>query len=123
MIIEELEDIHTDVPVFQKYVKINIGLVASQGAELYVGKVLADGVYLADVVCNELIEIPVENCKAAAWFYPNTITIWEQGKYVLDITTPGERKEVSEELLRIKESRDTKKGNTWEIRRLVLKRT
>jgi len=123
LIIEELEDIDTEVPVFQKYIKINIGLVASQGAELYVGKVLTDGVYQANVVCNEPFEIPVENYKAATWFYPNTTTIWDQEKYVLDITTPGERKEISDELLRIKEARDTRKGSTWKLRRLVLKRT
>jgi len=123
LIIEELEGIDTDVSVFQKYIKINIGLVASQGAELYIGKVLTDGVYQANVVCNEPFEIPVENYKAAAWFYPNTITIWEQEKYVLNNSTPRERKEISDELLRIKESRDTRKGSTWKIRKLILNRT
>jgi hypothetical protein len=75
LIIEELEDIYSEVSVFQKYIKINLGLVASQGAERYVGKILADGLRKAEVLCNKCIEIPVESFKATAWFYLKTITI------------------------------------------------
>jgi hypothetical protein len=55
--------------------------------------------------------------------FPNTITIWEHEKYILDTSIERERKEISDELLRMKESRDTRKGSTWKIRKLILKRT
>ena len=122
LIIEELEDIETDNPVFQRYLAINIGLVASQGAVLYVGKTVADGVYDADVLCKECISIPVTNYQAATWFYPNTVTIWEQEQYVLDNINAKVRKELSDELLRIKQSHDTMEAGTWKLRRLVLQR-
>ena len=122
LFIEEVEDVTTEIKVFQKYLKINAGLIASQGSHLYVGTILANGVYNADVLCNECVTIPVANCQAAAWFLPNTITIWEQEQYILDNVTQAEREEVSTALSRIKESGDSRNESTWKIRRLVLKR-
>jgi len=120
--IEELEDITTEIGVFRKYLKINNGLIASQGASLYVGPLLAGGSYDADVLCNECVTIPVANYQAAGWFFPNTVTIWKEEHYVLDSTSQEEREEISSDLLRIKESNDTHRGITWKMRRLVLRR-
>ena len=120
--IEEVEDVTTEVPVFQKYLKINAGLIASQGANLYVGATLADGAYNAVVLCNECVTIPVANFKAATWFLPNTLTIWKEEKYILDNVTQAEREEIATAISRIKDSGDAREGSTWKIRRLVLKR-
>ena len=122
LIIEELEGVDTKVNVFKKYLRINSDLIASQGASLYVGNVLVNGTYNATVLYNECVTIPVANYQAATWFYPNTITIWEKEQFVLDKLTKKQRKDISSEILRIKESNDTRKDSTWKIRRLVLKR-
>ena len=122
LFIEELEDITTDVKVFQKYIKINDGLIASQGAHLYVGTTLANGRYNADILCNSCLTIPVANYLAATWFLPNTLTIWKEEQYVLDRVSQAEREEISTTILQIKESGDAREGSTWKIRRLVLKR-
>ena len=121
LIIEELEGVDTEVTVFKEYLSINCSLIESQGASLYVGNVLGNGTYNAGVLYNECITIPVANCQAATWFYPNTITLWEKEPFVLDKLTKKQRKDISSEILKIKESKDTCEDSTWKIRRLVLK--
>ena len=121
-IIEELEGVDTEVNIFKEYLKINCGLIESQGASLYVGNVLGNSTYNTSVLYNECITIPVANYQAATRFYPNTITIWEKEQYVHDRLTKKQRKNISEEILRIKESNDTSKDSTCRMRRLVLKR-
>ena len=64
--------------VFEEYLAVNKGLVASQGASLYVGGLLADGGYDAEVLSNECVEIPVPNHTVATRFLPNTLTVWEE---------------------------------------------
>ena len=122
LFIEEVEDVTTEVKVFQKYLKINAGLITSQGANLYVGTTIADGIYNADVLCNECVTIPVANFEAATWFLPNTLTIWKEEQYILDNVTQAEREEISTAISQIKDSGDAREGSTWKIRRLALKR-
>jgi len=43
LFLDELQAIDTDNPVFQRYLEVNSALIRSQGADLYVGKTLADG--------------------------------------------------------------------------------
>ena len=119
--IEEVEDVITEVEVFQKYLKINADLIASQGANLYVGTTIADGTYNAVVLCNECVTIPVANFTAATWFLPNTLTIWKEEQYILDNVTQEKREEISAAISQIKESGDAREGSTWKIRRLALK--
>jgi trans-aconitate 2-methyltransferase len=122
VLIEEVEDVTTEAKVFQNYLKINAGLIASQGANLYVGTTLAKGMYNADVLCNEYVTIPVANFKAATWFLPNTLTIWKEEQYILDNVTQAEREEIATAISQIKDSGDAREGSTWKIRRLALKR-
>ncbi len=121
LFIEEVEDVITKNAIFQKYLDINRGLVGSQGAELFVGGKLAKAIYEANVLCNECFTIPVSNWEAATWFYPNTISVWEQEEYVREKLSQTERREISEKLLRIKESHDQNSEITWYMRRLVLR--
>jgi hypothetical protein len=123
LIMDELERVETEVPAFKEYLAVNEGLVASQRAALYVGDLLAVGVYDdAKVLHNECVEIPVSNSTAASWFLPNTLTIWEQEPYILEHVAPARRREISAEILRIKEARDPHVGNTWKMRRIVLQK-
>ncbi|MCB4792132.1 MAG: class I SAM-dependent methyltransferase [Elusimicrobia bacterium] len=123
ILIEEMEGIDTGVELFKRYLKINTGLVNSQGASLYVGKELSKGRYNADVLINECIELPVKNCDAAAMFYPNTISIWQKERYVLNNCSCKERKEISEGIKKIMNSNDGRTGTTWKMRRIVLRRS
>jgi trans-aconitate 2-methyltransferase len=120
--IEELEDIDTDIEAFKKYLHINKGLVASSGATLYVGKILSNGNYKAEVLYNDKISLPVNNSTAASWFHPNTITIWEKEKYILSKVSLKERKRISNELLQILQNKDENSNITWYMRRILLKK-
>jgi len=122
LVVEELEDIDTDIPVFREYLNINDSLIGSQGASLYVGGILGSGVYSANIIHNKCVSIPVANCQAATWFHPSTITVWEKEPHVLENTTRAKREGVSAELLRIKESGDSRMGNVWKMRRVILER-
>ncbi len=122
LLVEEVEDINTDVDVFKKYLSINRGLVASERAVLYVGKILSTGDYNAEVLYNEKISSPVSNSTAASWFYPNTVTIWEKEEYVLKNFSKEEKKYVSNGLMRILNSNDEKSNITWQMRRILLQK-
>jgi trans-aconitate 2-methyltransferase len=122
LFIEEVEDIDTNIEAFKKYLHINRGLVASEGATLYVGKILSAGDYDAEVIYNEKIYLPVSNSTAASWFYPNTVSIWEKENYVLKNFSREEKKHISNELLRIlKENKDSS-NITWYMRRFLLRK-
>ncbi len=123
LFIEEVEDIDTDVDVFKKYLSINKRLIASEGAVLYVGKILSAGDYNAEVLYNEKISLPVSNSTAASWFYPNSATIWKKEKYVLKNLSREERENISNELLRILKENDESSNITWYMRRILLRKT
>jgi trans-aconitate 2-methyltransferase len=123
LLIEEVEDIDTDIEAFEKYIHINRGLIASSGAVLYVGKILSTGNYNAEVLYNEKISLPVNNSIAASWFYPNTVTIWEKEEYVLKNFYEEEKEHISNELLRILKGNDENSNITWYMRRILLRKT
>jgi len=122
LFIEEVEDIDTDVDVFKKYLSINRGLIASERAVLYVGKILSAGNYNAKILYNKKISLPVNNSTAASWFYPNTVTIWKKEKYVLNNLSGEERENISNELLRILKENDASSNITWYMRRILLRK-
>jgi ubiquinone/menaquinone biosynthesis C-methylase UbiE len=122
LLIEECEAIDTQIPVFREYIKVASDLIASAGGFLYAGKILSQGAYEAEVLCNEVISIPASNSTVAAWFYINTTTLWEREQYVLDTTSPEKRKRISNEILKIRDSGDMATGSTWKLRRIVLRK-
>ncbi len=123
LFIDELEYVETEVDVFRRYLDVNEALIASQGADLYVGKALSEGSYAAEVVCNECALLPVRNESAATWFYPNSVSVWEESEFVRECVSSEERKAVSSEIARIRDSGDTREDNTWRMRRLVLRKS
>jgi trans-aconitate 2-methyltransferase len=122
LFIEELEDIFTHVGVFKEYLEANRGLVASQGANLFIGKTLGQGRYENTVVYNDCSVFPVLNRQAAAWFYPNTVTVWEKENYIKNNFTPARRKAISAELKSIMESKNKQSAITWRMRRMIMSR-
>ncbi len=122
LLAEEIEDIQTGVKVFNRYLEINKGLILSEGANLYAGKLLAEGNYDAEILYNGIVNLTISNCDAAAMFYLNTINIWEKESYVLRNVSPNERQEISNELLSIRDSKDRRKQIAWSMRRIALRK-
>ncbi len=122
LLIDELEDIRTGVDIFQRYLEIAEGLVASQNALLYAGSVLAGGTYSEKVLANECAVLPVTNARAAEWFYPNTVSIWEEESFVLDNTTAKERKDISSALRHMRDTNDRNQEISWIMRRVALRK-
>ena len=89
---------------------------------MYAGRLLKDARYEAEVVYNQPVRIPVPNCICAAWYYPNTVSVWKRDAYIRERVSEKGAQEMAEEILRIMESGDTRKGITWTLRRLVLRR-
>jgi SAM-dependent methyltransferase len=122
LFLEEIDSIDTAVDVFKTYLAVNEGLIASEGASLYVGQAMATVNYRADVLLNAVAVLPVANHQAASWFFPNTRTIWRESDYVKERLSPEERENVGRELARLKEKEDSRSDITWRLRRFVLSR-
>jgi SAM-dependent methyltransferase len=125
MIAEEIDDIDTGGDaVIDRYLEVNRGLVASQGARLYAGEELSRGDYDASVVINEPYDLRVSKADAAAMFHPNTVSIWEKEDYVRKTVSADERREISEALEAMMREAETGRsgGIVWKLRRLVIRR-
>lgn len=121
LFIDETETVESEVEVFQHYLAMNAGMIASQGACLWIGKTLAEGEYEAEVVSSTCEPIPVANFQAATWFLPNVETVWRTDPYVQARLSPQDRQYISAEITRIMESGDSREQSVWNMRRLVLR--
>ena len=122
LFVDEIDAVDTDLEVFKTYLAMAEGIIATQGACLYVGKALGAAGHEAAALVNESVVIPVTNCQAASWFLPNTQTIWNENQYVLEHLSPKERDAIGSELNRLMTTRDSRSNITWRLRRLVLKK-
>lgn len=120
LFVDEIDGVDTDLEVFKTYLAMAEGIIAAQGACLYVGKALEAAEHEADALVNESVVLPVTNCQAASWFLPNTQTIWNENEYVLEQLRPKERAAIGRELDRLKTTKDSRSDITWRLRRLVL---
>lgn len=118
--IDEVEDVITEKNIFKRYLKINSDLIKSQNAKLFIGKILANMKYNGKIIQNTCNILPVNNWQAASWFYPNSISIWEKEKYILNNISKNERKEIASGLKNIMESKDNKSDIVWKMRRIVV---
>jgi len=118
--IDELEAIQTEIPVFRRYLEINNRLIGSQGATLFVGKNLDKVIEGVKIIINKSDRIIVKDSLAATWFYPNTVSVWNEDKFILKHVPTGERKEISDDLLEIKNSTDETSNITWTMKRIIL---
>jgi SAM-dependent methyltransferase len=122
LILDELEDIETDLPVFRRYLEVNGGLVASQGADLWVGSALHAASFPARVAVSETARLVVPNRLAASWFHPNTETIWRREPYVLERVNADERERIASSLARIRETGRPRGHAVWIMRRMMIER-
>ncbi|HEX2905829.1 MAG TPA: methyltransferase domain-containing protein [Phototrophicaceae bacterium] len=122
LFIDETETVETEVAVFRRYLALNAGMIATQGANLWIGPQLAAGQYAAEVVASTCETFAVTNHLAATWFLPNIQTVWQTDAYVQGQLAPDERQAIAAEVAQIKASGDTQLQNRWNLRRLVLRR-
>ena len=122
LFVDEIDAIHTDLEVFKTYLAMAEGMIAAQGACLYVGKALEGADWEADALVNESLVLSVTNRQAASWFLPNTQTIWNQNEYVLAHLSPKERDAIGRELHRLTATRASRSDITWILRRVVLRK-
>jgi trans-aconitate 2-methyltransferase len=120
LVLDELEGIETDVSLFQRYLEINTGLVASQGGNMYVGAALQAASCKAHVVLSEAARLAVPNRMAASWFHPNSMTIWKREPYVLAHVDETEQEAVSRSLAHIRDTDEPRGHATWIMRRMIL---
>lgn len=121
LVIEEVEAVDTPVEVFNLYLSTNAAVVASQGANLFVGPLLAGGEYKADLLLDDCALLPVPDSQAASWFLPNTETFWRQSECVLERFSLPEIESISRSLKRLVASGGQSSRITWRIRRIVLR--
>jgi hypothetical protein len=118
--VDELEDVETTIPVFKKYLRINEGLINSQGAVLYVGRILDNCISGFKVQENKSDSIVVANRVAAGWFYRNTQSIWETERFIKNTIRENERKKIAEELLGFIHSGNNHSNITWKMKRIII---
>jgi len=122
LFIDETETVECDVDVFQQYEAANASMIAAQGAQLWVGSILAEGHYNAEIVASTCDIVPVANHQAATWFLPNVQTVWQTSPFMQNHLSADQRQRIGAEIARISESGDSRCQNTWKMRRMVLRR-
>jgi trans-aconitate 2-methyltransferase len=122
LFVDETEAVESEVEVFQRYLAVNAGMIAAQGANLWIGATLAAGRYNADVEASTCDVIPVTNVLAATWFLPNVQTVWQTDSFVQAHLSPQDHERVLAGIARIKASSDGRLQSTWKMRRIVLRR-
>lgn len=118
--LHEVEAIETAVPVFQRYLDVNRQLIASQGAELFVGKALATGNFHFRQLANETQLVPVPTRTAASWFAPNVRHVWPNEPGVTALVNPDEQQDILAKLDELAASGDGRSDITWTMRWVVL---
>jgi len=123
LFIEEVEEIFTENPLFKKYLDVNEGLISTQGAVLFAGRIMRNCTSRYKVLLNEAVLLPVPDWQAANWFYPNTETIWKTEEYVRGRIPEQERLAVAAGLKALIQRPTAQSGITWQMRRVVIRKT
>lgn len=120
IIIDETENVYTDDICFREYLSINEALIHSQGANLFIGKLLDDELKGLNVLVNNSTLHPVTDSQAAKIFYINTISVWEAEDYIKQNFSKKIRKEISARLYKMG-NRSTKQSHiTWKMKRIII---
>lgn len=120
VIIDETENVFTDDINLREYLSINEALINSQGANLFIGKLLDDELKGLNVLVNESTLHPVTDSQAAQIFYINTISVWETEGYVKENYSEKVRKEISAELYKMRNRNIKQSHITWKMKRIIL---
>jgi SAM-dependent methyltransferase len=116
VVVEEPERIDTDVAVFDEYLSLTNGLVASRGATMFVGEQLAA---VADdrVACNRAFPLEVATTDAARMFHLNLVS-WRHDPWIAEQRTAAELDALDAEL--VARQRGGPPGSIdWTVRQLI----
>jgi SAM-dependent methyltransferase len=123
LMVEEVDAIRTDHPVFAVYVRIVEAMLASQSNRLYAGPILAalgsPGGLRA--VLNDLRRVPVRNADAARLFAMN-MQAWKEGEFVRAHYTQATMREIEGALNEIAADRSAPSEIEWTMRQAVFRR-
>ncbi len=122
LVIEELEDIESEVTTFRDYLATNAAIVASGGSRLYIGKYLSEMRTASKVLHSERLVLPVPDWQAATWFLPNTQTIWKSTA-AQGIVAEAQIEQTAASLQALTHSPEHKSRITWIMRRMVIQRS
>lgn len=115
VVLEEPESIDTDDEVFRRYLALTTGMVASRGAEMFVGPALAG----LPAVLDRVWPLDVSAVDAATMFSLNLATVrtdpWVEAHHDVD-----ELDELAAELRQRMVTRMARPPVRWRIRQLVL---
>jgi SAM-dependent methyltransferase len=120
LLLDEVEEIHSEAEPFQRYLSLVECVLASQGQCLYVGSRLGA---LADAApstrANEVRRHEVDPRDAATMFALNWETLRDHDA-VAKRTTPAERDALATELAALRAGEDDLPRITWALRQVVL---
>ncbi len=119
LFIDELDHIESGNEIFNIYLSTNDALIKSQGADLYVGNSISRGKYVAGVIMNECHKLPVADCLAAEWFYPNTVSVWRNNPVIAALLSRARIEAISGILNEIMNLRSDQSSITWYMRRIL----
>ncbi len=120
LLIEEVEYIHTENPVFSSYLKIVDVMLKAQSNNLYIGPTLRD---VKDPTglrrrLSRLRLLPVLNRRAAAMFLLN-IQSWKLHPFVQANYPPSDIKRIQEGLEILAEKKGDETRIEWGLRQMV----
>ena len=121
LVVEDLEAIDTGVPVLREYLDLAGGLVASRGATMHVGPLLA-GIDDDGVRVNRAVRHEVAAADAVALFLPN-LASWRDDAWIAERRTPAELDDLADGLRAAGAATGPGGGPaapvTWTLRQLV----
>jgi len=120
LIIEETEDIKTEVPVFKEYIKITDALLRANGNVLFIGKMLDDWEYEGKLKkkYGGVAKVPASTKQAAEIFLLN-IPSWKETEFVKE-NYYDDIQRIESELKEMVKATEYRKTIEWEIRQVVL---
>jgi len=123
LLLEEVEQIETDVRVFTHYLGIVERMLAASGSDLYVGRILAGLCPAGDarLVHNRLRRIPVSNQDAAKMFSMNIVN-WGTNDFIRTNYATGEIIELELALSRIAEGGPASGTILWKQRQVAFEK-
>ena len=119
LLIEEPEAIDTSVPVFREYLDLAAGMVAAQGADLFVGRRLAGALASVRALANKGTLVPVTTARAAGWMLRNVEAVWAADPYILAHSSADLRRTLRARLSALATGEAITSEIRWTIRRIA----
>ncbi len=124
LMLEEVESIRTNSPVFSTYLEMQRALLVHQDNQLYIGPVL-DALPVPALLrkrTSDVRAVPVAPARAAAMFAMN-FPSWKQHPFIQQQYDADMIQHIEEQLQHISETPDAQVEIEWGMRQLVYERT